>query len=60
MANALNEMKYKGKDNWTQFDIWWMCLWESNYVSYCSILKVYLPIIAFIALILGVVYATKS
>ncbi len=33
VADVLNELKYEGRDNWTQFSVWWMCLTRSKYVS---------------------------
>ena len=27
VANALNHLKYKGRDNYTMIDVWWMCIW---------------------------------
>ena len=33
VADVLNELNYQGRDNWTQFSVWWMCLTSSKYVS---------------------------
>lgn len=60
MAYALNEMNYEGKKNWTQADIWWMCITRSNYVSWCSILKVYLPFLIIVGIILAIVFGIKG
>ena len=34
VANALNHLKYKGRDNYTMIDVWWMCIWQGKYVSF--------------------------
>ena len=60
VANALNRMKYRGKDNWNQVDVWWMCLWNSNYVSFCDIVCVYLPFLIILGLIFGLVFGLKA
>lgn len=52
MAEVLNECKYRGKSNWGQVSIWWICIWESKYVSWFSLLITYLP---FIMIVVGVV-----
>lgn len=59
VADALNCMKFEGRDNWSQFSIWWMCLTRSKYVNWCDIIIVYLPITLIIALILGLVLGLK-
>lgn len=60
MAYALNAMEYEGKSNWTQFDVWWLCLRKSAYVSYCAVFKVYLPVIIIAAVATGIVMAVKK
>ena len=51
VARTLNIMEYKGKQNWTQVDIWWMCLTKSSYLSCTGIFKVYLPLLFIVGVI---------
>ena len=59
VADVLNRIKYEGKDNWSQVDVWWICLWRSSYVSCLDILCVYLPILIVLGLIFGLVFGLK-
>ena len=51
MARVLNNLKYKGKENYTMIDVWWMCLTQSRYVSWSHIVYTY-----FIYLFIGAIY----
>ena len=42
VANALNHLKYKGRDNYTMIDVWWMCTWKSRYVSHKHLFCTYI------------------
>jgi hypothetical protein len=42
VANALNHLKYKGRDNYTMIDVWWMCIWNSRYVSFKHLFCTYI------------------
>lgn len=41
VARVLNILKYKGHDNYTMIDIWWMCITNSKYVSCSHIICTY-------------------
>ena len=41
VARVLNNLKYKGRTNYTMIDVWWMCSTRSSYVSWCHILITY-------------------
>lgn len=52
-------MQYEGKDNWTQFDVWWMCIWKSQYVTWCDLVIVYLPFLIIAGIVLGLVFGLR-
>jgi len=61
VADVLNCVQYKGKTNWNQVDIWWMCIWSSSYVNKCYVMKVYCPFVVmalFVAFIIATIRAT--
>ena len=58
VARVLNNLKYKGRTNYTMIDIWWMCLVNSTYVSYAHILWTYIGWIM-IGVFVGVGYLIK-
>lgn len=39
VADTLNELKYKGSEEWTQFDVWWLITWHSRYVGVKGFLR---------------------
>lgn len=41
VAYALNQMKYKGRSNYTMIDVWLMCSLKSRYISYYHVVKNY-------------------
>ena len=47
VAYILNMMKYKGKDNYTMVDIWWMLILKGKYVSFLAFIKTYLGFFIF-------------
>ena len=51
VANALNNMEYKGKNNWNMFDIWILCIAKGKYVSLAHFFGTYLGFIVIIFLI---------
>ena len=54
IADVLNKLKYKGKDNYNMVDIWWMLCTKSKYLSWMDLLKSYygfIIILSFIYLI---------
>ena len=42
VARVLNNLKYKGRENYTMIDIWWMCMVKSKYVSWMHIFFAYI------------------
>jgi fatty-acid desaturase len=60
VAYALNEMQYQGRADWSQFDIWWLCIKSSSYVGLCAVAKVYLPFLIIIGAALGIAFGVKS
>ena len=51
VARALNNFKYRGRDDYTMVSIAWMLVWESKYVSWCAVIQTYFVF----AIILGFV-----
>jgi hypothetical protein len=58
VANVLNEMKYRGSDNWNMFSVWWLCCSKSKYVGFMGFFKTYIGflILAFVVLLLVFVF----
>lgn len=55
VADTLNEMKYNGRDNYTQFDVFLMMTFRSRYVSLTGFLKqwgVFLVLLIVVVLVL--------
>ena len=40
-ARALNNFKYRGKEDWTMISVWWLIMTEGKYVSTKHILYTY-------------------
>ena len=38
VARVLNNLKYKGRTNYTMIDVWWMCIWGSKWLNWCHII----------------------
>mmetsp|Transcript_31967 Transcript_31967/g.48936 ORF Transcript_31967/g.48936 Transcript_31967/m.48936 type:complete len:140 (-) Transcript_31967:22-441(-) len=51
VARVLNNLKYKGRTNYTMIDIWWMCLANSKYVTVAHVFYTYV-----LYLFVGVIY----
>ena len=41
IATILNKLKYKGRNNYTMFDVWWILSTKSKYLSWMHLLKSY-------------------
>ena len=41
IADVLNKLKYKGKDNYNMVDIWWILCTKSKYLSWMDLIKTY-------------------
>ena len=55
VARALNNFKYKGRDNYTMIDVWWMLITRSTFVSWGSVLYTYLLYLT-LALVAGYIF----
>ena len=42
VAYVLNQLNYKGKNNYNMLSIWWMLITKGKYVSFCSFIKTYM------------------
>ena len=42
VARALNNHRYRGKDNWTMISVWWMLMTEGKYVSTSHLIFTYI------------------
>jgi len=57
VAYVLNQLNYRGKNNYNMVSIWWMLISRGKYVSFCGFFKTYfgflviILVITFIALI---------
>ena len=48
VACVLNNIKYKGKSNYTMVDVWWMLIIRGKYISFCSFIKTYIGFFIFV------------
>ena len=48
VAYVLNQIKYKGRTNYTMVDIWWMLIYKGRYISFFSFIKTYIGFLIFI------------
>lgn len=51
VAYVLNQLKYKGKNNYNMVDIWWMLIWKGKYTSFWGFIKTYLGFFIFLLVI---------
>ena len=56
VARALNNFKYRGREDYTMVSVAWMLLWEGKYVSWWALIKTYLVL----AIILLILIVSKS
>ncbi|CAI2381574.1 unnamed protein product [Moneuplotes crassus] len=54
-AYVLELMKYKGKQSWTQVNIWWMFMTRSKYVSFGRFILTYIGFFIFLLLISAII-----
>ena len=54
VAYVLNQLNYKGRNNYNMVSIWWMLITKGKYVSFCGFFKTYIGflIVVFIILII--------
>ena len=55
VACVLNNIKYKGKNNYTMIHVWWMLITRGKYVSFCGFIKTYFGFL-FFAFILWMIF----
>lgn len=60
VADVLNRCNYRGRADWSQSSVWWMCLWEGSYLSKCGVFKVYLPFMVVLGVIAAIVILAVS
>ena len=51
VAYILNQVKYKGKNNYNIVDIWWLFIWKGKYISFLAFIKTYLGFFIFVLII---------
>ena len=59
VAYVLNQLNYKGKNNYNMVSIWWMLILRGRYVSFCGFFKTYLGFLIIILIIL-IIYLIKK
>ena len=52
VAYVLNQIHYKGKNNYNMLDIWWVLIWKGKYVSFLAFIKTYLGFFIFLLIII--------
>ena len=57
VARALNNHKYRGKDNWTMVSVWWLLMTEGKYVSTMHIFLTYIGFFILVAIFLTLKFA---
>ena len=59
VAYVLNQLNYKGKNNYNMISIWWMLILKGRYVSFCGFFKTYFGFLIIIFIIL-IIYLIKK
>ena len=59
IARVLNKLNYKGRNNYTMIDVWWILTSKSKYISWMSFLKTYSGFIIIIILFYILFYTFK-
>ena len=62
VAYILNQLNYKGKNNYNMLNIWWMLVVKGKYISCCGFFKTYLGffiILLIIAIIIVIIIIVK-
>ena len=55
VAYVLNQLNYKGRNNYNMVSIWWMLIAKGKYVSFCGFFKTYIGFLIIIIIILVIV-----
>ena len=59
VAYVLNQLNYRGKNNYNMINIWWMLITKGKYVSFCGIFKTYIGFL-FIILVVLIIFLIKK
>ncbi|MCB0370241.1 MAG: DUF778 domain-containing protein [Bdellovibrionales bacterium] len=59
VADVLNRINYQNRSDWSQVSIWWMCIWNSTYVSIWDIFKLYIPFLLTVLFLIFIVLTAK-
>ena len=51
VAYILNQIKYKGKSDFSMIYIWWILIWRGKYISFLSFIKTYIGFFIFLLII---------
>ena len=51
VAFVLNQIKYKGKSNYTMVDVWWILILKGKYISFLAFIKTYIGFFIFFLII---------
>ena len=55
VAYVLNQLNYRGKNNYNMISIWWMLIIKGRYVSFCGFFKTYLGFVLIMLVILLII-----
>ena len=59
VAYVLNQLNYKGRNNYNMVSIWWMLITKGKYVSFCGFFKTYIGFLIIIFIILIIILIKK-
>ena len=51
VAYILNQIKYKGKSDFSMIYIWWILIWRGKYISFLAFIKTYIGFFIFLLII---------
>ena len=55
VAKCLNNLKYKGKSNYTMVDVWWMIFTQGRFINWKRFFLSYLGFFIFLSIILTII-----
>ena len=59
VAYVLNQLNYKGRNNYNMVSIWWMLITKGKYVNCCGFFKTYIGFLIIIFIILIIILIVK-
>ena len=59
VAYVLNQLNYKGRNNYNMISIWWMLITKGKYVNCCGFFKTYIGFLIIIFIILIIILIVK-